>query len=121
MQYLLMFNSPASDLERKPEDPDSADYWESWRLYMKEIYSAGVVKSGNALASPFSGTTIRLRDGKRQVHDGPFADTKELLGGYLVIEVPSLDEAMHWASKSPSSLVGSTEIRPLADVSKVVG
>ena len=112
MQYLLMFNSPASDLERKPEDPDSADYWESWRLYMKEIY---------ALASPFSGTTIRLRDGKRQVHDGPFADTKELLGGYLVIEVPSLDEAMHWASKSPSSLVGSTEIRPLADVSKVVG
>jgi hypothetical protein len=88
---------------------------------MKDVYSAGIVKSGNALASPFSGTTVRLRDGKRQVHDGPFADTKELLGGYLVIDVPSLDEAMAWATKSPSTASGSTEIRPIADVRRVLG
>jgi hypothetical protein len=121
MEFMLMFNSPASDLERSAEDPESRDYWESWRLYMKDVYSAGIVKSGNALASPFSGTTIRMREGKRQVQDGPFADTKELLGGYLIIEVPSIDEAMSWATKSPSSASGSTEIRPIADVRKVVG
>lgn len=116
MQYLLTFNSPASDLERKPNDPAFADYWESWRAYMGAVYAAGIVKSGNALEAPFTATTVRIRDGKRQVHDGPFADTKELLGGYLVIDVPSLDEALTWAARSPSSQSGSTEVRPVLDL-----
>jgi hypothetical protein len=116
MQYLLMFNSSPADLERRPEDPASADYWESWRAYMGAVYAAGIVKSGNALDAPFTATTVRMRDGKRQVHDGPFADTKELLGGYLVIDVPSLDEALAWAARSPSSQSGSTEVRPILDV-----
>jgi hypothetical protein len=116
MQYLLMFNSPASDLEREPNDAASADYWESWRAYMGAVYAAGIVRSGNALKAPFTATTVRMRDGKRQVHDGPFADTKELLGGYLAIDVPSLDEALAWAARSPSSLSGSTEVRPIVDV-----
>ncbi len=116
MQYLLTFNSPTAELELEPNDPESSDYWESWRAYMGAIYAAGIVKSGNALQPPFTATTVRIRDGKRQVHDGPFADTKELLGGYLVIEVPSIDEALTWAARSPSSLSGSTEVRPVLDV-----
>ena len=54
-----------------------------------------------------------IRDGKRQVQDGPYADTKELLGGYLIIDVPTLDDALLWAERSPSSLSGSTEVRPV--------
>jgi hypothetical protein len=57
------------------------------------------------------------RDGARSIHDGPYADTKELLGGYLIIDVPSLDDALVWAERSPSSAVGSTEVRPVTKVS----
>jgi len=117
MEYMILFNQEASDLERTREDPASADYWESWRAYMSAIYSAGVVKSGNALQPPYTATTVRIRDGKRQVHDGPYADTKEMLGGYLIIDVPSLDEALQWAARSPSSATGSTEVRPVLPMS----
>jgi len=116
MEYLLLFHSPAEDLERRVDDASSAPYWESWRAYMTAIYAAGVVKSGNALEAPFTATTVRVREGKRQVHDGPFADTKEMLGGYLVIEVPTIDEALAWAARSPSSTSGSTEVRPVKDM-----
>lgn len=117
MQYLLLFNSAPSDLEREVADPASADYWESWRAYLDTIYAAGIVKSGNALKPPYTATTIRIRDGKRQVQDGPYADTKELLGGYLIIDVPSLDDALVWAEQSPSSCSGSTEVRPILSMS----
>ncbi|MBC8068122.1 MAG: hypothetical protein IAG13_07300 [Deltaproteobacteria bacterium] len=113
MEYMILFNQPERDLERTRDDADSADYWESWRAYMSAVYSVGVVKGGNALQPPYTATTIRIRDGKRQVHDGPYADTKELLGGYLIIDVESLDDALQWAARSPSSTTGSTEVRPV--------
>ncbi len=117
MEYLLLFHSPAEELEHEQGDPAAQAFWESWRAYMGAIYAAGIVKSGNALKAPFTATTVRVRDGERQVHDGPFADTKEMLGGYLVIDVESLDEALVWAARSPSSHVGSTEIRPVLSLS----
>lgn len=113
MQYLLLFNSPAEDLEREQDDPDSQTYWESWRLYIGACHAAGIVRGGNGLGPPATATTVRIRDDERHVQDGPFADTKELLGGYLVIEVPTLDEAIGWAARSPSSGSGSTEVRPV--------
>lgn len=113
MQYMLLFNGALDDLEREVADPASADYWESWRAYLDAIYAAGIVKGGNALKPPYTATTIRIRDGKRQVQDGPYADTKELLGGYLIIDVPSLEDALVWAERSPSSNSGSTEVRPV--------
>ena len=113
MEYMILFNQPPRELERKRDDPASAAYWESWRAYMSAIYAAGVVKGGNALQAPHTATTVRIREGKRTVLDGPYADTKEMLGGYLIIEVPSLDDALHWAALSPSSATGSTEVRPV--------
>jgi hypothetical protein len=113
MEYMLLFHSPIGDLEREQADPGSADYWESWRAYMTAIYAADVVKSGNALKPPYTATTVSIRDGKRHVQDGPYADTKELLGGYLIIDVSTLDDALYWAERSPSSLSGSTEVRPI--------
>jgi hypothetical protein len=113
MEYMLVFHLPATDLERTPDDPASADYWESWRAYMDAIYSAGIVTSGKVLQPPSTATMVRFRDGQREVLDGPFAETKEMLGGYVIIEVPSLDEALTWAARSPSSATGSTEVRPV--------
>jgi len=113
MEFMILFNQPASELDRSPGDPASAPYWESWRAYMNAIYASGVVKSGNALQPPATAATVRIRDGARQVQDGPFADTKELLGGYLVIDVPSMEDALLWAARSPSSSTGSTEVRPV--------
>jgi hypothetical protein len=114
MQYMLLFHQPADELERTPDDPASADYWETWRAYMSAIYGAGIVTGGNVLHPPSTATTVRFRDGQREVLDGLFAETKEMLGGYLIIEVPSLDDALTWAARSPSSATGSTEVRPVA-------
>jgi hypothetical protein len=114
MQYMLLFHQPADELERTPDDPASADYWETWRAYMSAIYGAGVVTGGNVLHPPSTATTVRFRDGQREVLDGQFAETKEMLGGYLIIDVPSLDDALTWAARSPSSATGSTEVRPIA-------
>jgi hypothetical protein len=114
MQYMLLFHQPATELERTLDDPASADYWESWRAYMGAIYGAGVVTGGHVLQPPSTATMVRFRDGQREVLDGPFAETKEMLGGYLIIDVPSLDDALTWAARSPSSSTGSTEVRPVA-------
>ncbi len=114
MQYMLLFHQPATELERTLDDSASADYWESWRAYMSAIYSAGIVTSGHVLQPPSTATTVRVRDGQREVLDGPFAETKEMLGGYVIITVASLDDALTWAARSPSSGTGSTEVRPVA-------
>ncbi|MBL9039415.1 MAG: YciI family protein [Archangium sp.] len=116
MHFMLLFNSPLSDLERKRDDPDSTAHWEAWRAYITALNDAGVVRRGDALTPPTMATTVRVREGRRQIHDGPFADTKEMLGGYVVIDVASLDEALEWAARSPSSRLGSTEIRPVDGV-----
>lgn len=72
----------------------------AWGAYIGALNGAGVVVNGHGLLPPQMGTTIRLRDGKRLVQDGPYADTKEHLGGYFVIEAPSLDVALTWAGES---------------------
>ncbi len=74
---------------------------------------AGVIVKGDGLQGPHTSTTLRVRDGSRRVQDGPFADTKEQLGGYFVIEVPDLDAALAWAAKAPCVHDGSVEIRPV--------
>ena len=114
MQYMLLFYQPATEAERTQDDPASADYWASWYAYMGGLYSAGIVTSGEGLEPPSTATTVRLRDGQREVLDGPSAETKELLSGYVIINVASLDEALTWAAGSPSSRTGSTEVRPVA-------
>jgi hypothetical protein len=74
---------------------------------------AGVIVSGSGPLGPETVSTVRLRDGKRMVQDGPYADAKEQLGGYFVIEVPDLDTALEWASRAPSASGASVEVRPL--------
>jgi hypothetical protein len=71
------------------------------------------MRGGNALVPTFSATTVRVRDGRRDVQDGPYADTKEQLGGYYVIDVPDLDAALEWAAKNPAASTGAVEVRPI--------
>lgn len=113
MHYMLLFNETAAE-RGKRDDPAAADgYWGGWNAYMGAIAQAGVMVSGNGLQPPEVSTTLRMADGKRHVVDGPFADTKEMLGGYVILDVADLDGALEWAARAPCVATGSVEIRPV--------
>ena len=112
MDYMLLFYEPRNDFARR-KDADSKAYWAGWMAYVGAIQAAGIVKSGEGLEEAATGTTLRLVGGKRQVQDGPFADTKEQLGGFFVIDVPDLDAALSWAARAPCAVTGGVEVRPV--------
>jgi len=85
---------------------------QAYRSFSQELAAAGALRAGSELAPVATATTVRVRNGKALTTDGPFAETKEQLGGYYLIDVPNLDEAIKWAAKIPSALHGSIEIRP---------
>ncbi len=84
-----------------------------YKAYMEEMAAAGVLKASGGLKPTASATTVRVANGRRQVVDGPYAETKEQLGGFHVIEVENLDEALGWAERSPTALHGVVEVRPM--------
>jgi hypothetical protein len=113
MQFMLILNETPEDFARRATRAAAGAYWGGWNAFIGAMAQAGVIVKGDGLQGPAMATTLRIRDGKRQVEDGPFADTKEQLGGYFVIEVPDLDTALDWAAKAPSALTASVEVRPI--------
>ena len=113
MQYMLIFHETAAELATRTDPEKAPAYFGAWQSYVNDIARAGIVVFGTGLQPPDTATTVRLRGEERQVHDGSFADTHEHFGGFYVIEVDGLDEALAWASRAPSSLAGSTEVRPV--------
>lgn len=113
MQYMLIFTEGAEQFAKRNDPVEGPAYWGAWNAYIGALYQSGVVVSGNGLQVPETATTLRIRDGKRMVQDGPFADSKEQLGGYFIIDVPDLDAALEWAARSPSASYGATEVRPV--------
>ena len=112
MQYMLLFNETSAEIAKR-EDPQQAPaYWGAWSAYAGAVASSGIMVSGAGLQPPTTATTLRIRDGKHQIQDGPYAETKEMLGGFFVIDVPDLDTALEWAARSPSATCGSVEVRP---------
>jgi hypothetical protein len=85
----------------------------AYRDVTEEMQQKGVLLAGDGLYPTATATTIRVRDGHRDVTDGPFAETKEQLGGFYVLDCGDLDEAIEWAAKIPGSQIGSVEIRPV--------
>ena len=83
--------------------------------YTDDLKKAKVLVTGDALKPVETATTVRVRDGKALHVDGPFAETKEQLGGYYLLDVPDLDAALRWAAKCPSAPLGSIEVRPLME------
>ena len=117
MQFaLLIYESPEAFATRSNQDLDP--YTGAWRAYYKALVEAGVYVGGDPLELAETGTTVRLNGGKRRVQDGPYADTKEQLGGFIILEVPSLDVALDWAVRCPTASAGAVEVRPLAPESK---
>ena len=109
MKYLLLINTrpPESDEEWPAEGPTV----EEFLAFEKAVSDAGVKLDGQALDTSHA-TTVRVRvDGERVVTDGPFAETREIVGGYYLIDVPDLDAALEWAARCPGSGYGSVEVR----------
>lgn len=79
----------------------------------QKAHQAGVMRDARGLEDTSAATTVRVRDGKRVLSDGPFAETKEVLTGYFMLECPSLDEAIEWAAQLPQSRYGCVEVRPV--------
>lgn len=117
MQFaLLIYESPEAFTTRKKDENDL--YTGAWRAYYKALVDAGVYVGGDPLEVPETATTLRVSEGKRRVQDGPYADTKEQLGGFVVLELPSLDVALDWAARCPTASSGAVEVRPLAPETK---
>jgi hypothetical protein len=112
MQYLLLIYGQESDWFNRPEPEIGATVAE-FAKFTEEITKQGKNLGSNRLKPVSTATTVRIRDGKRLVTDGPFAETKEQLGGYYLIEAKDLDEAISIAAKVPSARNGSVEVRPV--------
>jgi hypothetical protein len=85
----------------------------AYMAYTEALKKAGILKGSNRLQPIASATTVRLVDGKSQVLDGPYIDSKEQLGGYFMIEAPDLDTALAWAARCPGASHGTVEVRPV--------
>ena len=112
MEYVMLMYEPAAAFAART-DEQRETYWGAWNAYIAALNEAGVMRGGQGLRPPAVATTIRLADGKRHVQDGPYADTKEQLGGFFVLELPSLDDALAWAARCPAASSGAVEIRPV--------
>jgi hypothetical protein len=112
MQYMLMVyvnEAGWNNLTRTEQEQGVAAY----TAYSEALVKAGVLKGSNRLQSTSTATTVRVVDGKSQVLDGPYADSKEQLGGYFLIDVPDLDAAIAWAARCPGASHGVMEVRPV--------
>ena len=112
MKYMMAIYETEADFHARTNEKQET-FWGAWRAYHKAMVDAGVYVGGNALQPPATGTTVRLKGGKRQVQDGPYADTKEQLGGFIILELPSLDAALDWAARCPAATSGAVEVRPV--------
>ena len=112
MRYaLLIYVAP---WETTPEQ--DKEVMEAYGAFGREAMTADVMRGGEALNEAKTATSVRVRDGKTLVTDGPFAETKEEFGGFYLIEAANLDEAIKWAAKIPGAARGTVEVRPVADM-----
>ena len=112
MQYmLLIYGNEARMLSASKEV--AGQMMAAYGAYTEAMKKAGVYLGGNRLQPTSSATTVRAPDGKSNVLDGPYAETKEQLGGYYMIEAPDLDAALTWAARCPGAVYGAIEVRPL--------
>ena len=109
-EYMLLIYVPPDGA------PPEAQELQPWFDFTAALKEAGAHRADNPLELTASATTVRVREGETQVSDGPFAETKEVLGGYYLIDVPDRDEAHKWAERIPSAPYGSVEVRPIMEL-----
>ena len=112
MRYLLLiYGNEQAAMEATEEDMQAE--MDAYNAFTKEVSDAGAMLGGEALQPSSTATTVRVRHGQTTSTDGPFAETKEQLGGYYMVNCDNLDEAIKWAAKIPGAKSGSIEIRPV--------
>jgi hypothetical protein len=114
VKYLLTIYTDESRYATMTPD-DSARMMAEYGAFGQEAQEAGVLLGGEGLQPTATATTVRVRDGEALFTDGPFAETREQLGGYYVLECGDLDEAARWAAKIPDARTGAVEVRPIMD------
>jgi hypothetical protein len=110
MRFMMLIHHDEPSLAAAPKE-----LWAEYGAFNEALAKAAGSSPGERLKPSTAATTVRQRDGKTDVLDGPYADTKEQFAGYFFVEAPSLDEAIAWAKRCPSSKYGSIEIRPVVD------
>ena len=114
MRYILLIYE-AEEILSSYTPEKMGEVMAAYGSYTKELQDSGKFLGGEALLPTASATTVKVREGKTVTTDGPFAETKEQLGGYYAVEAENLDEAMEWAAKIPAALLGSVEVRPIME------
>jgi len=109
MRYILLI------YDNEATAPQDEGEMKKWFDYTDELRASGCYVAGEALHPVATATTVRVKNGKRVTTDGPFAETKEQLGGFYVVDCKDLDEALKWAEKMPSAGRGPVEVRPIVD------
>jgi len=112
MQYMLLIYTNEAGMQAAPQEAIT-QMSAAYASYTEAMVKAGVLKAGDRLRPSADATTVRVNGGKSQVLDGPYADTKEQLGGYYLIDVPDLDAALSWAARCPGASTGALEVRPI--------
>ncbi len=112
MQYLLLIYNSETEWNRTSE-PERQNIYQQYGVLIQELQQNGNYKGGHQLQPISTATTVRLRGGKKLITDGPFAETREQLGGYFLVEAKDLDEALGIAARIPSAGTGSIEVRPV--------
>lgn len=115
MQYLLLLHANEAGFAQMTPAQQQAGM-AAYMAYTEALNKAGVYKGSNRLRPVAASTTVCIVDGQTQVLDGPYAESKEQLGGYFLIEVPDLDSALSWAARCPGASHGVVEVRPIWDM-----
>jgi hypothetical protein len=112
MKYMLLIYGDEAKMRAIPKE-DASKMMPAYIAYTEALKKAGILLGGDRLQFTETATTVRIRDGKTSVVNGPYAEAKEQLAGYYLIDVPDKDSALSWASRCPGAGVGSVEVRPL--------
>ena len=112
MKYMLLIYGNEAALQ-SASAADLEEMHAAYVAYTEALHKAGVWVGGSRLRPTSDATSVRTREGKVEVLDGPYAETKEQLGGYYMIDVPDLDQAIDWAKKCPAAQFGTIEVRPI--------
>jgi hypothetical protein len=112
MQYMLLIYNDPHGWESMSE-AQRGEVFNAYGTFTAELQASGKMVAGDALQATDTATSVRVRDGETLTTDGPFAETKEVLGGYYLIDVETLDEALEWAARIPGAAHGTIEVRPV--------
>ncbi len=115
MRYLIVISSNEA-AEAKATKEEQEQVFGAYMKYTEDLRKAGVMLAGDALESSAKGARVTLQGGKRKVTDGPFAEAKEVIGGYYLIQVKSKEEAIEWASRCPGAQYGEVEVREVMEI-----